>query len=196
MHIKDWKKNVFTIPNILSLLRLALIPLYMYIYLNATTDAHYYISSGILAVSCLTDLIDGQIARRCNMISTLGKILDPIADKATQFTLIFCLAVRRNLPLLWVMITIFIAKEGFQLIAGGMILMKGKILSGAILHGKVCTAILFISLVVMVIFPHMSDNWVNLLVIIDGLFLIISFVAYILVYAGKINMIQNIDSGC
>ena len=111
MRVKNWKKEVFTIPNVLSMIRLALIPLYIYIYLNAKTDAHYYISAGILAVSCLTDLIDGQIARRYNMISALGKMLDPFADKATQFTLIICLAIRRNLLLLWLLIALFVAKK-------------------------------------------------------------------------------------
>lgn len=194
MHIKDWKKEIFTIPNVLSILRLALIPLYIYIYLNANKDAHYYISAGILAVSCLTDLIDGQIARHYNMVSTLGKMLDPFADKATQFTLIICLAIRRNLILLWILIAIFVAKEGFQLVAGSMILFKGKILAGAILPGKICTAILFISLVLMIMLPGLPDQAINILAIIDIIFLIISFIAYILVYAGKINLIQNIDS--
>ena len=194
MQIKNWKKEIFTIPNVLSMIRLALIPLYIHIYLNAKTDAHYYISAGILAVSCLTDLIDGQIARRCNMISTLGKMLDPFADKATQFTLIICLAIRRNLPLLWLFIALFVAKEGFQLIAGSLTLRKGKILAGAILPGKICTAVLFLSLVVMIMLPRLSDNIVNLLVIIDGVFMIISFFAYILVYAGKIQFIQNIEN--
>ncbi len=193
MQIKNWKKEVFTIPNVLSMLRLALIPLYIYIYLNATTDAHYYISAGILAVSCLTDLVDGQIARRYNMISTLGKMLDPFADKATQFTLIICLAIRRDLPLLWLLIALFVAKEGFQLVAGSMILSKGKILAGAVLPGKICTAVLFMSLVVMIMLPRLSDNIVNIFVIVDGVFLLISFISYILVYAGKIQLIQNID---
>jgi len=194
MQIKNWKKDVFTIPNVLSMIRLALIPLYIYIYLNATTDAHYYISAGILAVSCLTDLIDGQIARRYNMISTLGKMLDPFADKATQFTLIICLAIRRNLLLLWILIALFVAKEGFQLIAGSLILSKGKILAGAVLPGKICTAVLFISLVLMIMLPRLSDQTVNLLVIIDGVFMLISFASYILVYAGKIKLIQNIEN--
>ena len=194
MHIKNWKKEVFTIPNVLSMIRLALIPLYIYIYLNAKTDAHYYISAGILAVSCLTDLIDGQIARRYNMISALGKMLDPFADKATQFTLIICLAIRRNLLLLWLFIALFIAKEGFQLIAGTMILRKGKILTGAVLPGKICTAVLFISLVLMIMLPRLSDNIINIMIIIDSVFMLISFAAYILVYAGKIQMIQNIDN--
>ena len=81
MHIKDWKKEVFTIPNLLSLFRLALIPVYIYIYLGATETYQYITAGTIMAVSCLTDLIDGKVARRFNMVSTLGKILDPLADK-------------------------------------------------------------------------------------------------------------------
>lgn len=193
MYIKNWKKEIFSIPNVLSMIRLALIPLYVAIYLNAKSAFHYYISAGILAVSCLTDLIDGQIARHFNMITTLGKVLDPLADKATQFTLILCLAIRRNLTLLWALIILFVAKESFQLIAGGLILRKGKILSGAVLPGKICTAILFISLVLMIMLPQLSDQVINIFCILNSIFLIISFIAYILVYAGRIKLIQDIE---
>ena len=95
MLIKDWKKDLFTIPNLLSRFRLVLIPVYIVIYLNATEMTDYFIAAGILAVSCLTDAIDGKIARHFNMISTVGKILDPLADKATQFTLIVCLSIKQ-----------------------------------------------------------------------------------------------------
>ena len=84
MHIKDWKKEVFTIPNLLSLFRLALIPVYAHIYLGATERRQFLIAGLILAISCLTDLIDGKIARKFNMISDFGKALDPVADKLTQ----------------------------------------------------------------------------------------------------------------
>lgn len=94
MFMKDWKKEVFTIPNLLSLIRLILIPIYVVIYLNASQLREYFLAAAILAVSCLTDMIDGKIARHFNMISTLGKILDPIADKATQFTLTLCLSIK------------------------------------------------------------------------------------------------------
>ena len=133
MYINNWKKDIFTIPNVLSVIRLMLIPLYIIIYLNARNMLDYYVSAGILAVSCITDLIDGIIARQYNMISTLGKMLDPVADKVTQFTLILCLAIRKKHVLLWAFIALFVAKEGFQLIAGSMILRKGKILSGALI---------------------------------------------------------------
>ena len=107
MHIKDWKKEVFTIPNLLSLFRLALIPVYIYIYLGATETYQYITAGTIMAVSCLTDLIDGKVARRFNMVSTLGKILDPLADKITQFTLTVCLSLKH--PQLFPVLALFVA---------------------------------------------------------------------------------------
>ena len=62
MIIREWKKDLFTIPNMLSLFRLLLIPVYVAIYLKATVFSDYALAAGILAVSCLTDLIDGKIA--------------------------------------------------------------------------------------------------------------------------------------
>ncbi|MBQ7025211.1 MAG: CDP-alcohol phosphatidyltransferase family protein, partial [Peptococcaceae bacterium] len=75
MLFKDWKKEIFTVPNLLSMFRLVLIPVYIAIYLNAENAADYYLAAGILAVSCLTDMIDGKIARHFNLISSVGKIL-------------------------------------------------------------------------------------------------------------------------
>ena len=124
MYIKDWKKEVFTIPNLLSLFRLALIPVYITVYLNAEEDWQYYVAGAILAVSCMTDLIDGKIARRFHMISTVGKVLDPLADKATQFTLTLCLSV--HYPVLRPVLVLFVIKEGFQLIMGIIHFRKGK----------------------------------------------------------------------
>ena len=76
MFITNWKKEILTIPNLLSLFRLLLIPVYMSIYWKE----NYYLAAAILVVSCLTDAVDGWIARRFNMISNLGKLLDPVAD--------------------------------------------------------------------------------------------------------------------
>ena len=185
MFKKDWKKDIFTIPNVLSLFRLALIPVYVVIYLNAEEAREYYLSAAILAVSCLTDLIDGQIARRFNMMTTLGKFLDPLADKATQFTLIVCLAVRY--PVLLYLVGLFVVKEGFQLIAGAFKWRKGKILNRALLAGKICTTVLFVSLILMVMLPTLSEQTVTIITIIDAVFMIISFVHYILAYCGKVK---------
>lgn len=190
MFIKNWKKEILTIPNLLSLFRLLLIPVYIVIYLNATDASHYYLSAGILAVSCITDMIDGKVARHFNMISTVGKILDPLADKATQFTLIVCLAMRY--AVLRHLIVLFVVKESFQLLAGGFALRKGKMLDGALLPGKICTTVLFISLIALVMIPKMPYDIVTLIAAVDAMFMLISFVSYVLAYFGKDKKIHDI----
>lgn len=190
MFIKDWKKEIFTIPNLLSLFRLLLIPVYIIVYLNAENFVDYYLAAGILAVSCLTDLIDGKIARHFNMISNLGKFLDPLADKATQFTLIMCLVVKYRV--LWYLVGIFLAKESFQIIAASINLHKGKMLNGALYTGKICTTVLFVSLILMVMLPNLSEKAVNIIVMIDAIFLIVAFADYIVAFLFKKNKLRSV----
>lgn len=191
MYRKIPKKEIFTIPNLLSLFRLILIPVYMTIYLNAGGTRDYLIAGIILAISCLTDMIDGKIARKFNMISTLGKILDPLADKLTQFALLLCLAIRHCV--LWTVFSLFVLKELFQLVAGILSLKRGLILKGALISGKVCTTVLFISLVAMVIFPQMSSVTVNVIAMIDGVFLMVAFADYFITYLGKKSRFQPLE---
>ena len=112
--MRNWKKEILSIPNILSLFRLLLIPVYTVLFLRAERPVDYWWAAGILAVSTLTDMVDGKIARRFHMVTNLGKILDPVADKATQCTLLVCLAVRH--PVLWYVLGLFVVKEGFMLV--------------------------------------------------------------------------------
>lgn len=191
MFINDWKKEVFTIPNLLSLFRLVLIPVYVVIYLNATQMHEYFLAGTILAVSCLTDMIDGKIARRFNMISTVGKILDPIADKLTQFTLTLCLSIKY--PILRFVLVLFVIKEGFQGIMGLINLRKGKMLPGALLAGKVCTTALFLSLIVLVLLPDLRPEIVNTIALMDTAFLSYSFVTYVFAYFGKNVKVQDME---
>lgn len=191
MFIKDWKKDVFTIPNILSMFRLILIPIYVTIYLNATQIQDYILAAAILAISCLTDMIDGKIARHFNMISTLGKILDPIADKATQFALTLCLSIKY--PILRMVLALFVVKELFQGIMGLINLRKGKMLPGALMAGKVCTTVLFVSLTLLVLLPNLNENVINCIALIDVCFLTWSFVSYILAYFGKDKKVQDLE---
>lgn len=192
MFIIDWKKEVFTIPNLLSLFRLVLIPVYAYIYLNATENYQYLIAGSIMAVSCITDMVDGKIARRYNMISNLGKILDPLADKITQFTLTLCLSLKY--PVLRPVLCLFIVKEIFQAVMGIIHLRKGRMLPGALMAGKVCTTILFISLIALVLFPNMHPKFVDAIAAVDTVFLVISFISYILAYFGKNTKVQDLKT--
>lgn len=191
MFIHDWKKEVFTIPNILSLFRLLLIPVYVIIYLKATTIQDYFLAGGILALSCLTDMIDGQVARRFHMSSTLGKILDPVADKLTQFTLTFCLSIKY--PVLRYVLILFVIKESFQTIVGFVYLYNRKMLSGALPAGKICTTVLFLSLIFLVLFPELDQTIVDMVAITDTVFLSYAFIHYFLAYFGRNAAIQNLD---
>ena len=189
--MKTWKKEIFTIPSLLSFFRLILIPVYMVIYLRATERYDYLIAGIILSISCLTDAVDGKIARKFNMITTLGKFLDPLADKLTQFALLICLGVRY--PVLWAVFILFVVKELFQLIAGIVAARYGYILKGALFSGKVCTTVLFTSLVAMVIFPELNAATVNIIAMIDGVFLMVAFSDYFITYLGRKSRFQPLS---
>ena len=163
------------------IVRLVLLPIYARIYLNATEEYEYMIAGSIMAVSCLTDLVDGKIARKFNQITNLGKVLDPFADKITQFTLTLCLSLKY--PVLHPVLALFVVKEAFQLIVGIIFLTKGRMLPGALMAGKICTTILFVSLIALVLMPHMNPLLVDAIALVDGIFLLISF---FLMYAGNI----------
>ncbi|MCD7755896.1 MAG: CDP-alcohol phosphatidyltransferase family protein [Firmicutes bacterium] len=190
MLIKNWKKDILTIPNLLSLFRLLLIPVYVVIYLNAEDWSGHLIAAGVLAVSCLTDMIDGKIARHFNMISNVGKILDPLADKATQLTLILCLAVKY--PVLWSLVALFVVKEGFQVIAGFLTLRKGRMLTGALMTGKVCTTILFVSLILMVMVPSIQKTYIHLITLVNFIAMLVAFLDYARTYFTHSPMIQDL----
>lgn len=191
MIIKDWKKEIFTIPNLLSFFRLILIPVYMVIYLKAQENSDYLIAGIILAISCTTDMIDGKIARKFNMITTFGKFLDPLADKMTQFALLLCLGIRY--PVLQSVFALFILKELFQLIASILAAKHGYILKGALISGKVCTVVLFVSLVALVIFPKIHSSTVDLIAMVDGFFLMVAFGDYFITYLGKKSRFQSLN---
>lgn len=192
MFIQNWKKELFTIPNLLSMFRLVLLPIYARIYLNATEEYEYMIAGSIMAVSCLTDLVDGKIARKFNQITNLGKVLDPFADKITQFTLTLCLSLKY--PVLHPVLALFVVKEAFQLIVGIIFLTKGRMLPGALMAGKICTTILFVSLIALVLLPQMNPLLVDAIALVDGIFLLISFIAYITAYFGKDKKVQDLQS--
>lgn len=192
MLVKNWKKEIFTIPNILSLFRLALIPVYMNIYLNAKAPEDYTLAGTILAVSCVTDFLDGKIARKFNMISNLGKILDPLCDKLTQLALIVCFSSRYKA--MKYLLPFFLLKEFWQLFAMIANLKKGKALEGALMSGKVSTTVLFSSLVLMVLWPTMGETVATILTVICFIFLLNAFIDYIRAYFGKEKKVYDVQS--
>ncbi len=173
-------KEIFSIPNIMSYIRLILIPVICWIYLHATSQSDYYIATAILLFSSLTDMLDGWVARKFNMITNLGKILDPVADKLTHGALAICLAVKH--PLMWVLLTFMVIKEGFMAIKGYQFLQKGIMLDGAHWCGKVTTALLFVGLFVLFLFPTIPAVIANIMILIMMLSMGYTFFYYASLY--------------
>ena len=81
-----------TIPNLITMMRIVLIPVYLYLF----TQGNYYLAAGLFSLSALSDFVDGYIARKFNMQSKFGKLLDPLADKLTIISILLLL-IRLNL---------------------------------------------------------------------------------------------------
>jgi cardiolipin synthase len=108
----------------------------------------------ILLVSGMTDVLDGIIARKCNMITPLGKILDPTADKLTQAAVTGCLWVR--FPYLWPVFVFVILKETLQLIGGITLYKKHKELAGSRWFGKLYTVVFYFSTLIIIAYPQLA----------------------------------------
>ena len=140
------KSQIFTIPNLLSLFRLCLIPLFVWLYCWRQS---YMLTACVLILSGLTDLADGYIARRFNMTSDLGKALDPVADKLTQAAMMLCLLTRFRLML--IPLSIIVIKELVTGVFSLVVIKKtGRVMS-ADWHGKLTTLLLYAMMIIHVL---------------------------------------------
>lgn len=174
------KKEIFSIPNLMGYFRILLIPLFSWMYCTADSTGDYYAAAVVVGVSGLTDMFDGKIARRFHMITELGKFIDPLADKLTQAALLICLAIRY--PLMRAVLVLFVIKEGFMAVMGALLLPRGKKLDGAMWFGKVCTAVLYAVLFLLLLLPGIGTTAANVLIAVCGIFLLFSFLMYIPVF--------------
>ncbi len=173
-----YRKDALSIPNILTYIRVVLIPLFVYLYLWRRA---YVAAAVVVAVSGVTDMLDGFIARTYDMITELGKILDPVADKMTQAALILCLLSRY--PLMWILIGIFVVKEGVMAIAGILSIREGRPrLKGAMWFGKVSTIVQFIVMTALFAFPDMPTAMANSLIVLCAPFMLLAFFLYMREY--------------
>lgn len=176
------KKEIFSIPNLMGYFRLLLVPVYLVLYFRAT-DAHGYLTAAaVLAVSALTDMFDGKIARRFHMVTELGKILDPIADKVTHGAVALSLTFR--FPLMRYVFLLFVVKEAFMGFMGlYMIKRRGTHMDGAQWYGKLCTAVLFLLLLILLLDVNISWFMAGVLCILCIAVMLFSLCCYIVFYA-------------
>lgn len=182
MHVSNFKKSPIkkadwlAIPNLLSIVRILLIPLFVYIYVNESLPHNYLWAAFVVILSGATDYLDGVIARKFDMITNLGKVLDPFADKLTQLAIIICLVF--TWPGMVIVIAIFVVKEITLLICQIILFRNGKVMDGALWYGKVSTFIFYGCALILVAFPQMNQILANLLMSLTAIGLLLAFILY------------------
>ncbi len=171
------KKDILTIPNFLSLLRLLMIPVIVWLYMK---ERNYYAATTVVVLSGITDIADGIIARKCNMVSDFGKILDPFADKLTQAALIICLSSKYP-KMIW--LAVLLAVKEFIMALLGYITIKIKnSVNSAKWYGKVSNFVLYASMILIILLPDLPISTVNALTILCAAILLLSLIMYIRFY--------------
>lgn len=134
----------------------------------------------VFVLACLTDILDGYIARKYNMITDLGKILDPLADKGMQITMLISMAVVGLMP--WVVVAVIFIKE-LMMCIGGAVLYKAKTVIAANSYGKISTVITSSCVVLILLFHDFLNIGVRtVLQYIPLVFALYAFVRYAMVF--------------
>ncbi len=167
---------VWNIPNVLSLVRLGLLPVFAVLYFNDQLEWAVV----VLLLSGLTDLLDGVIARRFNQITKIGKLLDPFADKLTQVTVLLCLLVRYRalIPLA----IICLIKEALQAIGGWILFSKNAVIRGSKWFGKVSTFLFYAVMLLIVVWDDMPPAVLASLIVLVAATMVFSFFKYMMIY--------------
>ena len=189
--MKDLFKGCWTIPNLLSVIRILLIPVFAVLFYNQ----EYGWAVLTLVLSGLSDFLDGKIARKFNQISALGKILDPVADKLTQVTLAVLLFMSFNKAqdetlkaFSWVFL-VFIVKEIVMVLGGAVMLACGIRPGAAEIYGKVATFAFYAIMILVIAFgPEVGvfrtaftlpNVLMMILVIISAILTLVAFASYL-----------------
>lgn len=130
----------------------------------------------VFIISGLTDIIDGFIARKFNMISDFGKAFDPVADKLTQIVMLFCLVTR--FPLMLIPLVILIIKEVLAAIMNMITLKKAGFVVAAVWHGKVNTVLIYSMMFIHIVWFNIPPAVSNVLILICIVMMLISSVLY------------------
>ena len=161
------------IPNVLSVIRILLVPVFVYLFLTDKVTAAVV----VFIISGITDILDGYIARKYNFISNLGKILDPFADKLMQFSAFVCLYISHLVPL-WMPVVYFV-KEIATLIGAILVFKKGNVVVKSHVFGKLATFFVFAFVSLVALFGRkISSTVITVGCIVICLYFVFSCLMY------------------
>ena len=189
-NVGDLFENWNTIPNWLSFFRIAMIPVFSVLFIKEM----YIPAFIVMIVAAVTDLLDGKIARKYNLVSNLGKILDPVADKLSQMAIVIILIVKFWNNGIKYLLFLFIAKELIMIIGGLFLLSKGLRPSAAEIWGKVATTVFYIFMIAIIAIGGdgsalanveffkpiiLSDTVITVMVVIAAILTFVSLFSYV-----------------
>ncbi|MCQ2566403.1 MAG: CDP-alcohol phosphatidyltransferase family protein [Clostridia bacterium] len=167
------RENLFTIPNAISLFRLLLIPLFTWLYLNKEA---YMAALAVIAVSGLSDIVDGKIARHYNMVSDFGKMFDPVVDKLTQAAMFFCLLSR--FPNMLIPLIVHAIKEITTGIMSLMAINKTNVVEPAEWPGKLTTVFLYATAMIHILWTDITTEISDIIIGISVGWMLFAFAFY------------------
>lgn len=167
------------VPNILTIIRFLLVPFILYFIITEKYVAAFV----MLTVSGLTDVLDGIIARKFNCITNFGKLIDPLADKTTQISILAALTFKGIIPL-WMLLVVF-AKE-FVMIAGASFLYGKELVVSSKWYGKLATVLFYVAMVISLFLEQIGNTTNNIIKAIGIADTIIYYLAVITTIASLI----------
>lgn len=189
-YLENWK----TIPNLISFIRILLIPVFAVLFYNGKTIS----AALILALSGLSDLIDGKIARKYNQVSNLGKILDPVADKLTVFAIAIILylkfsqAANQTLnAFAWVFL-LFIIKDFVMIFFAFIMILLGLRPCAAEIFGKIATTAFYVVMVVIMAIGPEVGAFRGFLCLPDGVMMVLVAIAAVLTFVAFFSYLPDV----
>lgn len=170
-------KKFFTIPNILTLIRIALIPFFIVVFV-IYFEQRPYLPAVICIIIGLTDMLDGFIAKKFNMITDAGKVLDPFADKLFLNTVLLCFVLAKGGLIITILLIINVIKEMYMIIAGTL-LYKRKVIFGSKFIGKAASFVLNCGVIIYFFISYSAAlETVSNILFLTGLALSLSAAVY------------------
>lgn len=166
--------KIVTLPNLITMSRIVMIPFFIWTYVGLGNVPATVV---ILALSGLSDVLDGMIARKFNTVSNLGKAMDPVADKLTQLAMLFCLAWR--FPHIVYVLALLFVKELVGMVTSLMAIQKTGEVRGADWHGKMTTVTLYLTMALHLLYPGVPPMLSDGLLILCGAMILLSGTLYL-----------------
>ena len=180
--------NVWTIPNVLTMIRLLLIPVFVIVFFNTPAGQDRIAALIIFAAASITDMFDGMLARKLNQITDFGKLFDPLADKLMVITAMVCQAIAGVFP--WAAVAIVACKELIMML-GGLFMLSRNVVVYSNYVGKTAQVFFILSLILSFFHYRLEALGVQADIILLWITVGLSLVALVIYAAGAVRTIRK-----